>query len=53
MLLIKKTIKGDILFDDTFAVYEVEIKEKEKESMRLGKQIKWMNLAEIKKLKNK
>lgn len=50
-----KTVKtpiGETLFDDAFAVYEVNITEEQKEKVNLHKNIKWFSLKEIKKLSN-
>lgn len=47
-----KTPADEILFDDAFAVYEVNITEEQKEETKLQKSIKWFSLEEIKKLPN-
>ena len=47
-----KTPEGEILFDDAFAVYEINITVEQKEKMKLQKNIKWFSLKEIKKLSN-
>ncbi len=45
-----KTPADEILFDDAFAVYEVNITQEQKEKMRLQENIKWFSLEEIKRL---
>ena len=47
-----KTKTNEILFDDAFAVYEVNITEKQKGKVKLQKNVKWFSLEEIKKLSN-
>lgn len=47
-----KTPTAEILFDDAFTVYEVDITEEQKAEMKLQKNIKWFSLEEIKKLSN-
>lgn len=47
-----KTLEGEVLFDDAFAIYEVEIDLVLKEKMKLDKKIKMFSKDEIKKLKN-
>lgn len=47
-----KTPADEILFDDAFAVYEVNLTEEQKGEMVLQKNIKWFGLKEIKKLPN-
>lgn len=47
-----KTPTAEILFDDAFTVYEVDITEEQKEKIKLQKNIKWFSLKEIKKLSN-
>jgi len=51
-----KTIKstaGEVIFDDAFAIYEIKITNMQKEEMNLDKQVHWMAMEEIKKLKNR
>lgn len=48
-----KTSRGEILFDDAFAVYEIVISKSQKAKMKLAKQLKWMPFEEIKKLPNR
>ncbi len=45
-----KTPADEILFDDAFAVYEINITVEQKTEMKLQKDIKWFSLKEIKKL---
>lgn len=47
-----KTSKGEVLFDDAFAVYEAVIDRNQKDIMKLNKNIKWFSKKEIEKLKN-
>lgn len=47
-----KTSEGEVLFDDAFAIYKVNITRSQKESMRLDKQIEWISEEKIKKLSN-
>jgi len=49
---IVKTSKGEILFDDGQAIFEVRISNYEKEKMRLIKEISWYSKTEIEKLPN-
>lgn len=47
-----KTSKGEALFDDAFAIYQVNISKSDKERMQLPKQINWKSIEEIKRLNN-
>ncbi len=47
-----KTSNGEILFDDAFAIYEVNISESQKAKMKLAKNINWFSLDEVENLKN-
>lgn len=50
-----KTIRskeGEVIFDDAFSIYEVEITKGQKEKMKLHEQIRWIPLQQIKNLKN-
>ncbi|HTK03509.1 MAG TPA: hypothetical protein VL401_01945 [Alphaproteobacteria bacterium] len=47
-----KTSSGETLFDDAFAIYEVNISESQKAKMKLAKNINWFSVDEIKVLKN-
>ena len=44
---------GETIFDDAFAIYEAKITKTQKEKMKLHKQVHWMSLQKIKKLKNR
>lgn len=48
-----KTPVGETLFDDAFAIYEVEINAEKKNRMKLAKKIRWLSVREIKKLKDR
>lgn len=48
-----KTSLGETLFDDAFTVYTLEINQKQKEKMKLHKQISWKSIGEIQKLSNR
>ncbi len=48
-----KTSLGETLFDDAFTIYTVEINQKQKERMKLHKQISWKSIGEIQKLSNR
>ncbi len=47
-----KTSGGEIIFDDAFTIYKVNINTEQKEKMKLHKQISWKSVDEIKKLSN-
>lgn len=48
-----KTSHGEVLFDDVFAIYRVDISQEQKEKMKLHKQISWKSVGEIQKLSNR
>ncbi|MDP2860712.1 MAG: hypothetical protein Q8N98_03270 [bacterium] len=48
-----KTSSGNILFDDAFAIYKVNINGSQKKAMRLNKHIGWRGVEEIKSLANR
>lgn len=48
-----KTSEGEVLFDDAFAIYAVEIKLSQKTIMKLIKNVSWKNKDEIKSLQNR
>jgi len=48
-----KTSQEDVLFDDAFAIYTVNITEEQKEKMKLHKQISWKSVNEIQELSNR
>jgi len=48
-----KTSSGDILFDDAFAIYKVNINRSQKKAMRLNKHIGWRGVEEIRSLPNR
>ncbi|MBU2577244.1 hypothetical protein KKA69_00250, partial [Patescibacteria group bacterium] len=50
-----KTIRSkerEAIFDDAFAIFEVEITKDQKEKMKLHEQIHWMSLEQVRNLKN-
>jgi len=48
-----KTTRGEVLFDDAFAIYRVSVTSAQKEGMRLQKRISWKTVEEIRALKNR
>lgn len=51
-----KTIKNEeeeIVFDDAFTIYEVEVTEEEKDNVTLADAVNWVRKDEIKRLENK
>jgi len=48
-----KTSDEEILFDDAFAIYRVELNKQEFENMRLGQNIQWMEIKTINQLNNR
>ncbi len=45
-----KTTKGEVLFDDAFAIYEVHISPDDRNKMKLHLQIQWKSVKEIEEL---
>ena len=48
-----KTKDKEVLFDDAFTIYKVDINKNTKEKMKLANNVHWMKQEEIKKLKNR
>lgn len=48
-----KTSRSEVLFDDAFTIYMVNITEEQKGDMKLHKQISWKSIEEIQKLSNR
>lgn len=48
-----KTSDGEVLFDDAFAIYQVNIDLKQKDSMKLHKQITWKSTKDIEVLSDR
>ncbi len=48
-----KTSHGEVLFDDAFTIYRVDVSHEQKERMKLHKQISWKSVGEIQKLPNR
>lgn len=48
-----KTSQGEVLFDDAFTIYKVNITEEQKKKIQLHKQISWKSIEEIQKLSNR
>ena len=48
-----KTSSGEVLFDDAFAIYQVNVDLKQKDSMKLHKQISWKSVTDIESLSDR
>lgn len=48
-----KTPGEEIIFDDAFAIYKVELNSQQFENVKLGKNIQWMDANEISELSNR
>lgn len=48
-----KTSNGEVLFDDAFTIYRVDVSQEQKVKMKLHKQISWKSIVEIQKLSNR
>ncbi len=48
-----KTSDGEVLFDDAFTIYQVNINLQQKDSMKLNKQISWKSTKDIESLSDR
>jgi hypothetical protein len=48
-----KTSQGEVLFDDAFTIYRVDVSQEQKEKMKLHNQVSWKSVGEIQKLSNR
>lgn len=48
-----QTKNSEVLFDDAFGIYEVELNDTQKKAVKLADNYKWYSQEQIKKLKNK
>lgn len=48
-----KTSDGEVLFDDAFAIYQVNIDLKQKDSMKLHRQITWKSIKDVEVLSDR